>query len=79
MKNVLVTGCAGFIGWSVAKSLLDQNINVVGFDNINDYYDPRLKEWRLQQLKVRGEKSKAEKNTEFIFEKIESIFACFVE
>jgi UDP-glucuronate 4-epimerase len=33
MKTVLVTGCAGFIGWKVAGSLLDQNINVVGIDN----------------------------------------------
>ncbi len=53
MKNVLVTGCGGFIGSKVAESLLDQNINVVGIDNINDYYDPRLKEWRLSNLKNR--------------------------
>jgi UDP-glucuronate 4-epimerase len=67
--KVLVTGCAGFIGWKVAGSLLDQNINVVGIDNINDYYDPRLKEWRLQHLKTKSDKLKSEKNTEFFFEK----------
>jgi nucleoside-diphosphate-sugar epimerase len=54
MKTVLVTGCAGFIGWKVTEQLIDSGTNVVGIDNINDYYDPRLKEWRLSQLKVRG-------------------------
>ena len=50
MKTVLVTGCAGFIGWKVSERLLEQNINVVGVDNLNDYYDKRLKEWRLSSL-----------------------------
>lgn len=48
MKTVLVTGCAGFIGWMVSRKLLDSGHSVVGIDNINDYYDPRLKEWRLR-------------------------------
>src|SRR4030043_2294773 len=69
MKTVLVTGCAGFIGWKVSERLLEENINVIGMDNINDYYDPRLKKWRLEQLKVKSEKLKVEKNIEFIFEK----------
>ena len=69
MKNVLVTGCAGFIGWKVAEKLLAENINVVGIDNMNDYYDTKLKEWRLQQLKVKSEKSKVEKDIEFFFKK----------
>jgi UDP-glucuronate 4-epimerase len=56
MKNVIVTGCAGFIGWKVSEKLLDENMNVVGLDNLNDYYDPRLKEWRLYQLKVKSQK-----------------------
>jgi len=51
MKTVLVTGCAGFIGWKVSERLLEENINVIGMDNINDYYDPRLKKWRLSTLK----------------------------
>jgi len=48
--KILVTGCAGFIGWEVAKLLLEQEHEVVGIDNLNDYYDPRLKEWRLEDL-----------------------------
>ena len=54
MKTVLVTGCAGFIGWKVSERLLEENINVVGVDNLNDYYDPRLKEWRLKQLRAKS-------------------------
>ncbi len=69
MKNILVTGCAGFIGWKVSEKLLAENINVVGIDNMNDYYDTKLKEWRLQQLTVKGEKLKVEKDTEFFFKK----------
>lgn len=50
-KSVLVTGCAGFIGWKVSQLLLEMNKNVIGVDNINDYYDPALKKWRLHSLK----------------------------
>ncbi len=53
MKTVLVTGCCGFIGYGVSKLLLDTGHSVVGVDNMNDYYDPRLKEWRLNRLKER--------------------------
>ena len=49
-KPVLVTGCAGFIGWKVCEQLLSQGKPVVGIDNLNDAYDVRLKEWRLEQL-----------------------------
>jgi nucleoside-diphosphate-sugar epimerase len=52
VNNILVTGCAGFIGWKVSEKLLEENVGVVGIDNLNDYYDPRLKGWRLAQLKV---------------------------
>jgi UDP-glucuronate 4-epimerase len=69
LKKILVTGCAGFIGWKVSEKLLEEDVQVVGTDNINDYYDPRLKEWRLQQLKVNSERLKVEKDIEFIFEK----------
>ena len=50
--RVLVTGAAGFIGSNLVKRLLltEQNCDVVGFDSVNDYYDVRLKEYRLQQL-----------------------------
>ena len=52
-KIILVTGSAGFIGFYLTKKLLEENknINIIGFDNLNDYYDISLKEWRLEQLK----------------------------
>lgn len=49
--KVLLTGCAGFIGAKVAEMLLANNVSVIGIDNLNDYYDPKLKEFRLNQLK----------------------------
>lgn len=48
--KVLVTGCAGFIGFHVAQRLLERGDSVVGFDVVNDYYDPSLKEARLAIL-----------------------------
>ena len=47
---ILVTGCAGFIGMHVARALLARGEAVVGVDDCNDYYDPRLKEARLAEL-----------------------------
>ncbi len=49
--NILVTGCAGFIGWKVCERLLNDGFTVVGIDNLNRYYDVRLKYWRLNNLK----------------------------
>ena len=49
-KVILVTGVAGFIGWKVAKFLLEDGSYVVGIDNMNDYYDVRLKEYRKKDL-----------------------------
>lgn len=49
--KILVTGAAGFIGYFVARSLLQQGHEVIGIDNLNDYYDPALKQDRLAQLK----------------------------
>ena len=46
----MVTGAAGFIGSQVCSKLLDHEHQVIGLDNLNDYYDVRLKEWRLLQL-----------------------------
>lgn len=74
-KTIFVTGVAGFIGSNLAKRLLgDFDSNVVGLDNMNDYYDVSIKEWRLQQLKndrftfIKGDLS--DKGTiEDIFEK----------
>ena len=51
MKKILVTGAAGFIGFHLCKSLLDDGYVVFGIDNINDYYDPSLKYARLEHLK----------------------------
>jgi UDP-glucuronate 4-epimerase len=51
--RVLVTGAAGFIGSTLTHRLLDRNDQVVGIDNLNDYYDVRLKQARLDRLRVR--------------------------
>ena len=48
--QVLVTGAAGFIGFHVARQLLARGDAVTGFDNLNDYYDPALKQARLAEL-----------------------------
>ncbi|MBX9890547.1 MAG: GDP-mannose 4,6-dehydratase [Amoebophilaceae bacterium] len=47
----LITGVIGFIGFHLAKSLLLRGYSVLGIDNMNDYYDIRLKEERLRYLK----------------------------
>jgi UDP-glucuronate 4-epimerase len=49
--TTLVTGAAGFIGYHVAARLLERGDAVVGLDNLNDYYDPRLKHARLERLR----------------------------
>lgn len=49
--DLLVTGCAGFVGFHLAKRLLEAGKSVVGLDNLNDYYDPALKLARLELLK----------------------------
>lgn len=48
--KILVTGAAGFIGMYTAKRLLEQGHKVVGLDNLNSYYEPELKQYRLAQL-----------------------------
>lgn len=50
MQTVLVTGAAGFIGWATSKLLLEKSYNVIGVDNLSDYYDPKLKLLRLKTL-----------------------------
>jgi UDP-glucuronate 4-epimerase len=60
--NILVTGAAGFIGFHLSKRLLAENYHVIGVDNLNDYYDVRLKSERLKQL---------ENNDKFTFYKVD--------
>ncbi|SNY15340.1 UDP-glucuronate 4-epimerase [Orenia metallireducens] len=60
--KALVTGAAGFIGFHLAKRLLKEGYQVVGIDNMNDYYDVQLKEDRLAILK---------KDSNFIFHKVD--------
>ena len=53
MRTYFITGVAGFIGSNLAKKILKENndIQIVGLDNLNDYYDVKLKEYRLNELK----------------------------
>ena len=51
MKQILVTGVAGFIGSRVAQILIEKGLNVIGIDNLNDQYDVSVKHWRLKGLR----------------------------
>ena len=51
-RTVLVTGAAGFIGAALSQRLLQRGDRVVGLDNLNDYYDPSLKQARLRQIEA---------------------------
>ena len=50
MAKILLTGAAGFIGSKVGEKILQRQDKVLGIDDLNDYYDVRLKKWRLSQL-----------------------------
>ena len=52
MKKLLVTGAAGFIGFHVVKKFLNEGYEVVGLDNINEYYDVNLKYARLAETGI---------------------------
>ena len=60
--SILVTGAAGFIGFHVCKRLINEGFSVIGYDNLNDYYERELKEDRLEYLKTLA------KNLNFNFE-----------
>jgi UDP-glucuronate 4-epimerase len=61
-NTILTTGAAGFIGFHVAQRLLSDGREVVGVDSVNDYYNPKLKEARLELLK---------RNSKFTFVKLD--------
>jgi nucleoside-diphosphate-sugar epimerase len=52
--RILLTGCAGFIGWKTGEILLREGHDVIGIDNLNDLYPVALKRWRLEQLQQGG-------------------------
>lgn len=80
MKNILITGSTGFIGGNLVLKVMDiyDDIHIIGIDNMNDYYDVSLKEYRLKQIEEKSKKN----NVKWTFYKgniadknlIESIF-----
>ena len=58
--KIIITGCAGFIGYHLCQSLIERGHHIMGIDNINTYYDQKLKLSRLENLKS---------NANFKFEK----------
>ena len=71
MKKILVTGSAGFIGANLVMRLLESNeaLKIVGLDNMNDYYDPSLKEYRLKMLDARSKKDDVDGKHSYTFVK----------
>lgn len=80
ISPVLVTGAAGFIGFHVCLKLLEKGTSVVGFDNINSYYDPKLKHARLKILENKSKEFGV--GFDFVLGNIEdkaSVEECFSE
>ena len=75
--KILVTGTAGFIGFHLARRLLEDGHEVIGLDNINDYYDVRLKYGRLRETGIRkeaveyGKEVKSDKYPKYRFVKLD--------
>ena len=67
--KVLVTGAGGFIGFHLVKKLLLENIEVIGIDNLNNYYDVNLKNARISEL----ERIAVESFSKFTFRKIDLV------
>ena len=74
MKNILITGVAGFIGMHVSKKFLENGDFVYGIDNINDYYDVNLKNARLNNLKKNFKNFKFSKIDISDFKNLKKIF-----
>ncbi len=60
IKQILVTGAAGFIGFHLTQRLMNEGYKVTGLDNLNDYYDPKLKQMRLSVLNKKRQDEAAE-------------------
>ncbi len=63
-KKILLTGSAGFIGYHLTKALLERGDTVIGYDNINDYYDVNLKYGRLNELGIKRDDVQAHQLTQ---------------
>ncbi|GCD77357.1 NAD-dependent epimerase [Thermaurantimonas aggregans] len=86
MKTVLVTGAAGFIGFHLIKKLIKNAYKIVGIDNLNTYYDPTLKKFRLRELGIQFDNNtKFYKTSNFDFvvgdisnsKELESVFSSY--
>ena len=82
MKNILVTGAAGFIGAALSVRLLKKGENVIGIDDLNSYYDPTLKNSRLKEIQLVSSSSsgtwsfhKSSLEDQFSLEKIFSTYS----
>ena len=73
MMKVLVTGCAGFIGSHLTDRLLKNGHKIIGIDNFNDYYDPKIKEGNLKQA-LKNKKLKLYSEDILNYDNLEQIF-----